>query len=62
MLSRGGKILGHFLTGYRVVNLRSSEAHHDPFNTPKHAIETNSYEGMKHGPTQTSPVVRMVLT
>jgi hypothetical protein len=36
-----------------------SEAHHDPFNTPKHAIEISSYEEMKHGPTRE---VRFVLT
>ena len=50
MLSKGGKILTIFRQV--LVSRSSSEAHHDPFNAPKRAIEISSYEEMKHGPTK----------
>ena len=34
-----------------LVSCQLSASSHDPFNTPKRAIEISSYEEMKHGPT-----------
>jgi hypothetical protein len=36
------------------VSCQLSASSHDPFKTPKHAIEISSYEEMKLGPTSFS--------
>ena len=37
-----------------LVSCQLSASSHDPFNTPKRAIEISSYEEMKHDPTSFS--------